>query len=165
VNLQGRTGRTALTGRVTRREDFERLLAVRPCSRSAHFMLHHLADPGVQVNKAGAEDVAHALPSVHQPELSTGRELMFTSSVDNLVARVCVGCVVPKRHARRAVTRNLVRRQIHAAVRRQLGHMKPGLWAVRLRAGFDRDGFISADSPALRAAVRAELDSLLSRLK
>ncbi len=88
---------------------------------------------------------------------------MLTISVDKYAAKVCVGCVVPKRHARRAVTRNLLRRQIYEAVRRHRGRMKDGHWVVRLRAAFDREGFISADSAALRLAVRSELDVLLTR--
>ena len=128
-------------------------------------MLHHLAEQKALVRQPPAAAAASTLPGVPTEELSTGLEPMFTASVEKLYGTVCVGCVVPKRHARRAVTRNLLRRQIHAAVRRQRDHMKPGLWAVRLRAGFDRDGFVSADSPALRAAVRAELDGLLSRPK
>ena len=76
-------------------------------------------------------------------ELSTGHELKLSPPVDKMAGQILVGCVVPKRHARRAVTRNLVRRQIHAAVRRRAADMSPGIWVVRLRAGFDREGFVA----------------------
>ena len=49
-----------------------------------------------------------------------------------------VGAVVPKRHARRAVTRSLIKRQIYAAAERHRDRMAPGLWIVRLRSPFDR---------------------------
>ena len=73
-----------------------------------------------------------------------------------------VGAVVPKRHARRAVTRSLIKRQIYAAAERHRHRMAPGLWIVRLRSPFDRAQFVSAASPALARSARAELDRLLA---
>ena len=75
--------------------------------------------------------------------------------------RLWLGAVVPKRHARRAVTRSLLKRQIHAAVATHADSMTAGLWVVRLRAGFDRAVFDSAASDALKRAAAAELDRLL----
>ena len=74
-----------------------------------------------------------------------------------------LGAVVPKRHARRAVTRSLLKRQIRARPSGMRAGWRRGLWLVRLRAPFDRARFASAASPALRAAARAELDALLAR--
>ncbi len=78
-----------------------------------------------------------------------------------------LGTVVPKRHAKRAVTRNLLKRQIRAALlRRDLpgqALLRSGLWVVRLRAPFDRLAFASAASPALREAARAEIEALLGQ--
>ena len=74
-----------------------------------------------------------------------------------------LGLVVPKRHARRAVTRTLVKRQIRnvaAACARQL---EPGLWVVRQRSPFDPKQFPSAASDALKEAARAELRALFER--
>ena len=71
--------------------------------------------------------------------------------------------MVPKRHARRAVTRSLLKRQIRAAAARHGGALAAGLWVVRLRAPFDRAEFSSAASAALQRAARAELDSVLTR--
>lgn len=71
--------------------------------------------------------------------------------------------MVPKRHARRAVTRNVVDRQIQAALMRVEHRLAPGQWLLRLRAPLSRDRFPSADSAALRAALREELDHLLAR--
>jgi ribonuclease P protein component len=73
------------------------------------------------------------------------------------------GCVIPKRHARRAVSRNMLRRQIRAAVQRHEVELDPGLWLVRLRQPFATKTFVSADSPALRRAAATELDQLLMR--
>lgn len=79
-------------------------------------------------------------------------------------ARIWLGTVVPKRHARRAVTRNLIKRQIRSAAERTtqgLPLLAPGLWVVRLRAPFDRRVFTSAASAALMHEARVELDALL----
>lgn len=73
------------------------------------------------------------------------------------------GCVIPKRHARRSVTRNLLKRQIRAAFDRHAAALPAGLWVVRLKAPFATGQFPSAASDALRAAARAELDTLLAR--
>ncbi len=71
-----------------------------------------------------------------------------------------LGSVIPKRHARRAVTRNLLRRQIRAAMIDQLAALPPGLWLVRLRAPFQAADYPSAASAPLRRAARAELEQL-----
>lgn len=73
-----------------------------------------------------------------------------------------LGALVPKRWARRAVTRNAIRRQIHALGAARLAAL-PGAHLIRLRAAFAPDAFPSATSRALRRAVRAELEQLLAR--
>lgn len=74
-----------------------------------------------------------------------------------------LGSVVPKRHARRSVTRNLLKRQIRARMAAHLAGLEPGLWVVRLRAPFDRTAFPSASSTALRRAAGSELDAVFTR--
>lgn len=76
-----------------------------------------------------------------------------------------LGSVIPKRHARRSVTRNLLRRQIRAVMADQIDQLPAGLWLVRLRAPFARADFPSADSEALRQAARAELHQLFQRAR
>ncbi len=74
-----------------------------------------------------------------------------------------LGTVVPKRHAKRATTRNLVKRQIHHQFLAHSAQLPPGLWVVRLKAGFPAAQFPSARSVALAVEVRSELASLLQR--
>ena len=74
-----------------------------------------------------------------------------------------IGAMVPKRWARRAVTRNLIRRQIYAVVHELHERLMPACYVVRLRAGFDREIFVSASSRALSRQVREELQRLLSK--
>ena len=78
-------------------------------------------------------------------------------------AQAWLGVVVPKRHARRAVTRNLLKRRIRLAMARHLQALAPGLWLVRLRAPFGREKFPSAASAALQAAADSELEQLFAR--
>jgi ribonuclease P protein component len=73
-----------------------------------------------------------------------------------------LGAVVPKRHARRAVTRSLLKRQIRSVAERHQGALRPGIWVVRLRSPFDRKLFPSAASGALHAAARAELETVFA---
>ncbi len=82
--------------------------------------------------------------------------------MDSLPGSLWFGCVVPKRHARRAVTRTLMKRQVRAAFQRHAGGLAAGLWLVRLRQPFPVAEYPSAASPALAGAVRAELDGLLA---
>lgn len=72
-----------------------------------------------------------------------------------------VGFVIPKRHAKRAVTRVAIRRQMRAAVVRHGTGLAAGEWALRLRVPWDPKRFRSATSAALVEAVHAELDALL----
>jgi ribonuclease P protein component len=73
------------------------------------------------------------------------------------------GLVVPKRHAKRAVTRNLLKRQARHAFARHAPALPDGLYLLRLRAPFAPAEFVSARSDALAAAARGEIDGLLRR--
>jgi len=74
-----------------------------------------------------------------------------------------LGLVVPKRHAKRAVTRTLVKRQIRHVAAACASGLEPGLWVVRQRSPFDPKQFPSAASDALKEAARAELRALFER--
>lgn len=145
---------TAVIGRLRRSADFEKVLATRPAGRSPHFAVHFVA---------GVPSMPRA-PVV--PELSTDDAPIVTKPVDDFAGPhgPWWGAVVPKRHARRAVTRSLLKRQMRETVRRYEARLPPGLWVLRLRAPFDRQAFRSAASLALKAAARSELDGLLARV-
>lgn len=144
-----------MIGRLLHKADFERLLAVKPCSGSAHFALHHVSA------RPGPAPTADAVAN----QLSTESSPIRAESVDDCNERHWLGCVIPKRHARRAVTRNLLRRQIRGAMQRHAADLPPGQWLVRLRRPFDPSEFVSADAPRLRADARGELDTLLRRAR
>ena len=71
--------------------------------------------------------------------------------------------MVPKRWAKRAVTRNAIKRQIYTVSEQFSAHLVPRAHVVRLRATFDRKEFISATSELLKLAVRTELLDLFTR--
>lgn len=74
-----------------------------------------------------------------------------------------LGALVPKRWARHAVTRNLIRRQIYAVGVRHTTTWPAAACVVRLRSSFDQRVFVSARSDVLRDAVRGELETLYAQ--
>ena len=110
-------------------------MAGAPVAKTAHFALHRRALDA---------------PSVGRP--------LFP------VPAAWVGVVLPKRWARRAVTRNAIRRQIHELSRLYADTLPHAAWVVRLRSEFSRKQFVSATSEPLKRAVRAELEQLLGRV-
>ena len=146
-----------MIARLVRSADFERVLRTRTRASSLHFAVHHVADrpstPAKPANKA---------PTA---ELSTGESSVDAAPVDDSPKpapdALWLGAVVPKRHARRSVTRSLLKRQIRAVVDGHAAALAGGLWVVRLRAPFDRARFASAASGELRRAARAELEGLI----
>jgi ribonuclease P protein component len=144
-----------------RAADFERLLKTPSRARSTLFALHHLASFPSQPAKP---------PGLSRKELSTGDAPEPHKIVDECPATLpqgyWLGFVVPKRLAKRAVTRNLIRRVVRASFQGQLDAGLPfpaGLWALRLRAPIDKKQFKSAKSDALRAHLHEDLAVLWRR--
>lgn len=147
--------------------EFQRALGTRPVARSAHFVLHYLPQ-----GDAPAALPAQALDQLPDPELSTAQSEAVSVHVDEL-PDWRLGLVLPKRLARRSVTRSLLRHQARESVRRHAPavavagwgpHAPMDAWVLRLRAPFDKQIFPSAASEALNREVRSELDSLWAGL-
>ena len=152
-----------MIGRIVRSVDFERVLRCPPRARSAHFALHHLAGVPTPIAKPQRKR--------ENEQLSTGEVPSAAQPVDDLGAkraepgsRVWLGMVIPKRHARRSVTRSLLKRQIRAAMGRSESSLSGGLWVVRLRSPFDRTHFPAAASTALGDLAGEELAKLIQRV-
>jgi ribonuclease P protein component len=98
-------------------------------------------------------------------ELPTGVAPDRTESVDNSISATTVGLalIVPKRHAKRAATRNLVKRQMREVMHRRLADWAGRQVLIRQRGPFAPKQFPSAASDALRQAVRGELDQLFAQ--
>ena len=144
-----------MIGRLVQKADFERALATTAQSRTAHFAVHHVA--------AGPTAPHRPVNAASSTELSTALEPICPQPVDDLLSDHWIGCVVPKRHARRAVTRTLLKRQIRGVFDEHACRLPAGQWLVRLRQPFRTVKFLSASSAALRQAARLELHALLSR--
>lgn len=123
------------------------LLGAPVLARSPHFVLHGRA----------AMALVQKLPTETAPNQ--------TPTVDKVVASTSPGLalVVPKRLARRAVTRNLIKRQMRATLReRSVAGWDDMDILIRQRGAFDPTHYRSAASAGLRAAVRRELAQLFS---
>ena len=68
-----------------------------------------------------------------------------------------IGAMAPKRWAKRAVTRNVIKRQIYTVSASLTSSIPQAVFLVRLRREFSRKEYPSAASAALKEAVRAEL--------
>ncbi len=79
------------------------------------------------------------------------------------IDQIWMGAMVPKRWAKRAVTRNLIKRQIYTMANAFEQGLPQGAHVVRLRSGFDRQQFISASSEQLKKAVHDEIEQLFKR--
>ncbi len=76
---------------------------------------------------------------------------------------VWLGAMVAKRWAKRAVTRNAIKRQIYCVSTDFEAMLPAAAHVVRLRAAFDAKQFVSATSETLKRAVREELQQLFAR--
>ena len=120
--------------RLKTRAQFQAVLAGTTVSRTAHFALHR-----------------------------TGLDAQPTLPVLFDVKEPWVGALIPKRWAKRAVTRNAIKRQIYAVSTDLESTLTQAAHVVRLRSAFDRAKFPSASSDALKQAVRNELQQLFAR--
>jgi len=131
-------------------------------SRTQHFVLHRAP--------LGAASAASAAPT--QPPVAPGAFAVPASGRGGAPARPLfavrdepwVGAVVPKRWAKRAVTRNGIRRQIYAVSESFASRLPAAAHVVRLRTEFARAEFPSAWSEPLKAAVRGELQQLFAKV-
>ena len=121
--------------RLKTRAQFQAVLAGGTVARTAHFALHRTG-LDAQLPLSGP---------------------LFT------VQEPWVGALLPKRWAKRAVTRNAIKRQIYAVSQDVEANLSPAAHVVRLRSAFDRASFPSASSDALKLAVRTELQQLFAR--
>ncbi len=128
--------------RLLTRAQFQAVLSGNTVAKTAHFALHHRT-----LTLLGSDQLA--------PEFSAHFPLAGT----------WLGAMVPKRWAKRAVTRNAIKRQIYCVSSALESPLQPGASVVRLRSTFDRAQFISASSDVLKSAVREELLQLFSRVR
>lgn len=125
----------SLVKRLQNRPQFQAVLAGAIVSKTEHFVLHR--------SEFGARNMSLLFP----------------------IQDVWLGAMVPKRWARRAVTRNAIKRQIYIMGADFAKQVPDAAWLVRLRREFSRKHFPSAVSVLLKEAVRAELFALMEAVR
>jgi len=137
--------------RLKTRPQFQATMSAGTIARTPHFALHRM------------ELVAEVADRVANPRTGPGSsdpQAMF--GVGAVRRQAWLGAMVPKRWARRSVTRHTIKRQIYAVSSDYEDALLCASYVVRLRSGFDRKQFVSATSDQLKAAVRKELQQLFA---
>jgi ribonuclease P protein component len=130
--------------RLKTHSQFQAVLAGHRIASTAHFALHQRG-----LTDIGWRPAMQAMPA---PGTETDPSRQPSDSV--------MGAMVPKRWAKRAVTRNMIKRQMYSVGSMAASALPLAAYVVRLRAGFDRKQFVSATSDALKKQVRQELLAL-----
>jgi ribonuclease P protein component len=127
--------------RLKTRAQFQAVLAGTMVAKTAHFALHRskLDAKAVPVQDGKLVDSACLFPQ----------------------HATWIGDMVPKRWAKRAVTRNAIKRQIYTVSADFSQSYPPAAFVVRLRSGFSKTEFSSAVSDQLKQAARAEIQALM----
>ena len=139
--------------------DFQQALGTRPVARSAHFVVHFAVPSLVRTRHLSTDPVNEEVEPVD--EVCTHHRVWR------------LGLVVPKKMARRSVTRSLIKHQarelfrLHAPALEAAGWLheqRPvGNWVLRLRAPYAKADWPSAASEPLKQSVRQEILSLLAQ--
>ncbi|MBV8249034.1 MAG: ribonuclease P protein component [Comamonas sp.] len=137
--------------RLKTRPQFQATMSAGTIARTQHFALHRMELVPV------LQDMA-ANPSTG-PGSSDPQALFGIGAVRE---QAWLGAMVPKRWARRSVTRHTIKRQIYAVAADHEAALQRAAHVVRLRSGFDRKQFVSATSDLLKATVRKELQQLFA---
>ena len=120
--------------RLKTRPQFQAVLGGELVAKTTHFALHR-----VDLDASNPADAPSLFP----------------------VKAAWIGAMAPKRWAKRAVTRNAIKRQIYTVSASLQENCQHVAFLVRLRREFSRQEFPSALSAALKTAIRSELMSLL----
>ena len=134
-------------------------------ARTEHFALHRVALQPAQGPEPARTDTQQPATGGSPPELATGPRSRRSTALFAVCGEPWLGAIVPKRWARRAVTRNAIKRQIYTVSLDFEATLPAAAHVVRLRTGFDKAQFHSATSPALKQAVRAELQRLFAGVR
>ena len=123
------------------REEFDGVLENNTQIRSAYFVLHYRIK-----------------------FLSTKTSYECCSSVDKRLSEGAkLGLIIPKRFARSAVTRSLIKRRCRAQISAFIPELPVGCWIIRLKRPIDSKQWKSSSSPELKKFISMELQSLFSK--
>lgn len=137
--------------RLKTRPQFQATMSAGTIARTSHFALHRM------------ELVAEVADMAANPKTGPGsNDLQALFGIGSVRTQAWLGAMVPKRWARRSVTRHTIKRQIYAVSTDYEEALRCASYVVRLRSGFDRKQFVSATSDQLKEAVRKELQQLFA---
>ena len=138
--------------RLKTRAQFQAVLAGETIARTEHFALHRSRLP-----QRGDHAVLGGGAS--ENVIATVRDLKSRPLFP--VLDLWIGAMVPKRWAKRAVTRNAIKRQIYTVSADFSPKQRQSAFVVRLRRDYSRKVYLSASSELLKHAVRTELLALM----
>ncbi len=124
--------------RLKTRPQFQAVLGGELVAKTSHFAMHR-----VELDATASANSPVLIPSLFP------------------VKATWLGAMAPKRWAKRAVTRNAIKRQIYTVSASLTSPIPQAAFLVRLRREFSRKEYESASSVALKEAVRAELLDLM----
>jgi ribonuclease P protein component len=137
--------------RLKTRAQYEAAMAGGTVSRTPHFVLH-------RAPLSAPRDPA-------APDSAPGRQAKSLHALFAVQDEAWMGAIVPKRWAKRAVTRNGIKRQIYNVSADFASRLPAAAHVVRLRMDFARAQFPSAWSDALHDSVRGELLQLFEQAR
>jgi ribonuclease P protein component len=117
--------------RLLKTDEFSSVFSLRPLRRSAHFVLY------MRRRDSAPDTPVDAMPQ-------EGR----------------IGIVVGKKHAPRAVTRNLIKRQAREMFRQRRAALAGWDFVLRLTRRFDKGTYTAAAAPVLNTLCHAEFTQL-----
>ena len=117
--------------RLLKTDEFSSVFSLRPLRRSAHFVLY------MRRRDSAPDTPVDAMPQ-------EGR----------------IGIVVGKKHAPRAVTRNLIKRQAREMFRQRRAALAGWDFVLRLTRRFDKGTYTAAAAPVLNTLCHAEFSQL-----
>ncbi|ANC44714.1 hypothetical protein A6P55_11435 [Pandoraea pnomenusa] len=117
--------------RLLKTDEFSSVFSLRPLRRSAHFVLY------MRRRDSAPDTPVDAMPQ-------EGR----------------IGIVVGKKHAPRAVTRNLIKRQAREMFRQRRAALAGWDFVLRLTRRFDKGTYTAATAPVLNTLCHAEFTQL-----
>jgi ribonuclease P protein component len=120
--------------RLKTRPQFQAILGGTLVAKTSHFAMHRL-----ELGPAASTASSETFPSLFPVKASW------------------LGAMAPKRWAKRAATRNAIKRQIYTVSASLTTSIPQAAFLIRLRREFSRKDYVSASSIALKQAVRAEL--------
>ncbi|MES2398829.1 MAG: ribonuclease P protein component [Pseudomonadota bacterium] len=146
--------------RLKTRPQFQAVLAGSVIAKTEHFVLHRNRLEATA--PAIGPDAAKELSSRRTiPDNGTAAPADVTAPALFPVRDIWIGAMVPKRWAKRAVTRNAIKRQIYNVSADSMQNYPQAAFLVRLRREFSRKEFLSATSMQLKEAVRIEVQTLM----